>query len=154
MNDKKGLNMLDTQSRPYARLEQVAKHFPSDHIVKDDKQAIQTKPCCTENGREVKDSENGPTLYIHDRHMGRLTGPEPGKVLCFRSLRFCNRETDYWHMVQHMRGIRHFPHGCWQPKIPANGDGFGERITHTLDPVGQSIKKIAVMEDYEPLSGT
>lgn len=118
-------------------------------------QVIQDR-CCSENGREVKDQEDGPILHLHDDHVNMQTGPDVGKSLCFRRLNFVStpesREGDIWHMVQHMRGIRHFP-SCWRPKPSARG-AYGESLTAVGDPVGHSIKRIAVMDNYEPLNST
>lgn len=110
-------------------------------------------PCCSENGREVRDPEAGRILHLHDRHLDMQTGPEVGKSMCFRRLKMIgnpeSREDDIWHMVQHMRGDRHLT-TCWRP----DQGSFIQGATALFDPVGHSIIQIALMDDYEPLNST
>lgn len=117
-------------------------------------QEVLPDQCCSENGREVKDSEDGPVLHLH-KHTRKDAGPLVGKSLCFRQLEFRSKpeecEGDIWHMIQHMRGDRHAAL-CWRPKKPVAG-GYGEPYTWLDDGVGISIKEIAVMDSYEPLTG-
>lgn len=88
------------------------------------------------------------------------TGPALVKSSCFRPLSFNrdsdNWEGDIWHMVQHMRGDRHLTL-CWNPGLPAPARHgvplkYGEPQTKSFDPAGHSIKRIAVMDSYDPLT--
>lgn len=126
------------------------------HPTAQSPQKLSEDRCCSEDGREVRDSEDGPTLHLHDRHEGLEIGPDVGRSSCFLSLATRRNhedwEGDIWHMVQHTRGDRHLTL-CWRPKT--SGDEayeYGESQTWLFDPVGYSIKKISVMDSYEPLT--
>lgn len=119
-------------------------------------QQLSQDRCCSEDGREVRDQEDGPVLRLHDRHESIKTGPDVGKSSCFLSLGIgrnrADWERDFWHMVQHMRGDRHLTL-CWRPKTAAKkAHEYGESQTWLFDPVGCSVKKISVMDSYEPLT--
>ncbi|KAJ9653643.1 hypothetical protein H2198_007194 [Neophaeococcomyces mojaviensis] len=68
-----------------------------------------------------------------------MTPPRP---LCFRHVHQHVPEEEWmWHLVQHMRGVRH--KSLCQPKL--------EFMTPRVDPIGHSVAQIALINDYEPL---
>lgn len=86
-----------------------------------------------------------PSLRIYQYTMARdlcfllakdLSGPVASTV------RGISEEEWLWHIVQHMRGVRHK-----QDYSPA---------THTRlwDPVGYAVRKIALNDNYQPLTGS